>query len=380
MSFLDERVAAARAVPEVRRCGVRCARSPSPRPSAQPPSHNPLAALRLWAAWVPPALLPRSRRPPRLLTPLRASPQAERSPEAAAFIEMYELAAEAQAFQARNPNRPAGPIEWDRFWTPCFLRLARCYLWAPAGLRGGAGGFTFEREAVLQLLKTCMIFYGNGVLGGPSAGFVPAFSRAVGRLLGDGGLGPGVLARVAVAAQLENLDAELLNVVVARLRQPGARAGMEAQLAAAQAGQPPARRLAYDELLALLAAAAMQWGRFHARAGAPTRASLAAFRCGGDKAGRAQCGSSSAPAFCVFCSGVRLLCRNRDRDRLRANMATGRPPCTQGRRGAPAAAGPRRALCAAGPRPGPRRQRDAAGARGPARRRRRRKAPPQLAF
>jgi hypothetical protein len=86
--------------------------------------------------WLPPEriVLPLSAAARRALAPTCAPTQAERSPEAAAFIEMYELAAEAKAFDDRHEcGALADSTEWDRFWTGCFLRLARCHLTAPTG-------------------------------------------------------------------------------------------------------------------------------------------------------------------------------------------------------------------------------------------------------
>jgi hypothetical protein len=275
MNFMEERLAAARAVPEVRRCEAAAVR-------AGPRSHERSRRVRRCGVqgWPGSSAHPSAPPPAAPSNLLLHAKQAERTSEAAAFIEMYELAAEAQAFKDRHPDplSGAGPIEWDRFWTGCFLRLARCHLAAPTGLRGGAGVLELEQEAALHLLRTCTTLYGEGGLLDAGAGFVPALSRAVGRLIDGGGLGLDVLARVAVGAQVRKFDAQLLAGLAARLQEPGASACVQAQLAAAQEGAPPARRLTCDQLAALLAASALSQGRREINEGTPALASFAAVR------------------------------------------------------------------------------------------------------
>jgi hypothetical protein len=256
MSFLEDQVAAARAVPEVRRWPGAATGPPSPLPGAIRSSPRRAAP---WAVWLP---LECITLPLGAAThcapspPLCARTQAERSPEAAAFIEMYELAAEAKAFKDRSPSRPDGAdgVEWERFWTGCFLRLARCYLAAPAPLEGGAGALSLEEEAIGQMLGPSRGLYGQGGLRGGGVG--GGASRALGRVLENGGFQLGHLARLAVGSlAYDYVPASLCGSVLARLRRPGARARVQAQLAAAQAGAPPARRLTCDQLELLFAKA-----------------------------------------------------------------------------------------------------------------------------
>jgi hypothetical protein len=194
---------------------------------------------------------PQRRRPPCLPYPF-ARKQAERSPEAAAFIEMYELAAEAKAFKDSRPAG-AGQTEWERFWTGCFLRLARCYLHVPMALEGGASILGLEGEALTHLLTLCRLAYGNGIT---LRGDAQEMSDALGRLLEEHGLDLSLLARLAVGLQTHySLAPELYISVIEALQQPGVRARVQAQLAAAQAGVPPARRLTYGQLELLFAKA-----------------------------------------------------------------------------------------------------------------------------
>jgi hypothetical protein len=205
---------------------------------------------------------------------------------------MYELAAEAKAFKARDPLAGADPAEWDLFWTPCFLRLARCHLHVPKGLVGSARILSLEEEAVAQLVGACRSSYGDGALRGAGG-----MSRALGRLLEDGGFDLGLLARLALAEQPKsNLAPGLLSGVIVRLLQPDVRARVQAQLAAAQAGMPPARRLTYEQLGQLFARTALIQDPH-----SPTPASMAAQRCGGPArvGGCLQGASTAVTQHCV---------------------------------------------------------------------------------
>jgi hypothetical protein len=218
-------------------------------------------------------VLPLSAAARRTLPPTCPLTQAERSPEAAAFIEMYELAAEAKAFKDRQPN--PFTAEGLSFWTPRFLRLARCHLHIPAGLAGRAGALDLETEAYTHLVGMHCMSYGPAVLHGGDR----AISDALGRMLEDDAFDLlGVLARLVVGgAPTEiKLDAGLFGGVLARLQQPGVRAGVRAQLAAAQAGVPPARRLTCEQLELLFAKTATIFGINPA-------ARRAARRCGANR-------------------------------------------------------------------------------------------------
>jgi hypothetical protein len=130
------------------------------------------------------------------------------------------------------------------------------------------------------MLGACCAAYGDGVLRG-NAG---AVSDALGRLLRDGAYDLSLLARLVVGAQaLTSLGAGLFGSVLERLQQPGVREGVEARLAAAQADVPPARRLAYEQLLVLFATTATLQDQDKP----PTPANSAARRCGGTAAGLA---------------------------------------------------------------------------------------------
>jgi hypothetical protein len=207
---------------------------------------------------------------------------------------MYELAAEAQAFKDRNPGLTSGA---GRFWTDCFLRLARCHLAAPAGLTGSpAGSRGLEGEALTQLLNGCSSSYGDDTLRGDAR----AISDAVGRLLEDNGFDLGLLVRLVVGVQAySNVAAGLLCSVLAALRRPGVRARAQAQLATAQAGVPPERRLTFDQLELLFAKMATL-----KHPDAPL--ALAALRCRGDGGWRllAVCGGITLPAIGWACMRV----------------------------------------------------------------------------
>jgi hypothetical protein len=309
MSFLEDQFATACAVAEVRGAAACARRSPLSEPArfAEAPRHR----QRVWAAWVPREriapcpLSAAARRAPRTCS----RNQAERSPEAAAFIEMYELAAEAKAFRDRNMSCPAGAdgSEWERFWTGCFLRLARCHLAAPAGLLNSpAGAQGLEGEAMSQVLGMCRSSYGDGFLRGGAR----AVSGALGRLVSDSGSDLRVLARLAVADQ-PHTDAAacLCGSVLAALSRPGVRASVQAQLAAAQAGEPPTRRLAFEHVELLFCKAAI-----HEPDDPPTAAGLDARRCGGNRGRRslAACISNSRSVYvclapCVPAVGQRCV-------------------------------------------------------------------------
>jgi hypothetical protein len=110
-----------------------------------------------------------------------------------------------------------------------------------------------EEEAITQLQAMCCISYGSGALSGDAR----AASNALFRMLEDGGFQLRQLASLVAAAQTHaKLTAGLFARVHAVLRRPGVQAGVRAQLAAAQAGAPPERRLTYGQLELLVATTA----------------------------------------------------------------------------------------------------------------------------
>jgi hypothetical protein len=209
---------------------------------------------------------------------------------------MYELAAEAQAFRDGSLELfpSAFSAEGRSYWTPCFLRLARCYLSSPAGIAGKGGILDLEGEAEAQLLNTCRLSYGQATA--PAGARLPTLD-ALGRLLEDNAFDLGLLARLAAAQQAHApLAVDLFARVLARLSRPGVRAGVEAQLTAAQAGEPPERRLTYGQLELLFAKPLLLKG---AGDNTLTPATAAAWRCG--------CQEGLGSRFPV-CATLRPLC------------------------------------------------------------------------